>query len=320
MKKIFTSLMTVSFAVVSFGQITTLGETANSSQTAVGTDGISQVIVSQPDDLNNGIVADYFVDLGAGVYCADDFDMPFDGRLTKVSAFGFNNGANFMTDASAVRVYIMEDDNGGWVPNSSDPETESLYSFDVPIGNPALTIDNASRLYITLDFDVLGENVALANGEKYWLSITPVMDNTGGDGSLRWNWLMSSTQDFPGEALLIDPGDLFGAGYTDWTSIQGLGLPSPNLAMSIEGTETMGVSDVNTKASFMVYPNPATNFVKVKLDGASVKEMTVFSMDGKKVATAANDTVRVTNLPAGVYVVKVVDTNGNTHTSKVVKK
>ncbi|MDD3771990.1 MAG: T9SS type A sorting domain-containing protein [Weeksellaceae bacterium] len=319
MKKIFTSLMTVSLTVIGFGQIANVSEVATSAP-MLGTDSVHEIIVSQSDDLSNGIVSDFFTDLGAGVYCADDFDMPFNGKLTKLTAYGFNNGGNFMDDTTSVRFYIMDDDNGIWMPNSTNPEFDALYSFDVPLNDPALTVDATGRVYLTLDLEVLGADVVLLEGEKYWLSVTPVMNDTNADGTLRWNWLMSSTQDFPAEALLIDPDELFGVG-TEWTSIQGLGLPSPNLAMQIEAVPVeLGVTDLESNVSFFTYPNPTTNFVKVSLDGADVKEMAIFSLDGRKLIESTEASVRVTSLPAGVYVVKVIDTKGNVHTSKVVKK
>lgn len=323
MKKIFTSLMTVSLTVIGFGQITNISvsEVANAAP-MMTTESVHEVIVNQPDDLNNGIVSCYFTEFEGGVYVADDFDMPFDGKITKLTAYGFNNEGNFMNDTSSVRFFIMDDDNGAWMPNSVNPEFDALYSFDLPLNDPALTIDSEGRVYLTLDLEVLGEDVILLEGEKYWFSVTPVMDNTGGAGALRWNWLVSSFQDFPAESLIIDPEDLFGDGMTEWTSVQGLGLPTPNMAMSVEAipAEVAGIGELEAKASFFVYPNPATNFVKVKMDGADVKEMAVYSIDGRMVAQSADDTVRVTSLPAGVYVVKVMDTKGNVHTSKVVKR
>jgi len=48
--------------------------------------------------------------------------------------------------------------------------------------------------------------------------------------------------------------------------------------------------------------------------------MAIFSLDGRKLIESTEASVRVTSLPAGVYVVKVIDTKGNVHTSKVVKK
>lgn len=318
MKKIFTPLMVLSLTALSYAQINDLSATSTSSL-ATSTEAVNEVIVSQVGDQQDGIVSDIFVEFdNAGVFAADDFNMPFDGKLTKLIAFGFNNGANFLNDTEGVNFYIMADDNGSWLPDSSNPALDALYKLEVPLGNPALTYEAGT---IILDLEVLGENIVLPEGEKYWLSVTPVMVGTGGDGTLRWNWLMSSQEGADAESMLIDPDDLFGEGLLDWTPISSLGLDAGNLAMQVEGVEAeLGVKDLNAKATFLVYPNPATNFVKVRIDGSDVKEISVLSLDGKKVASSESDTVRVTSLPNGVYLVKVLDSNGNTHTSKVVKK
>jgi hypothetical protein len=76
------------------------------------------------------------------------------------------------------------------------------------------------------------------------------------------------------------------------------------------------------KATF--YPNPATDKVKVKLEGATssdVTKITLFTVDGK-VAYTANKLIQgeidVTNLQSGAYVVTTTLRNGKTQNSKIV--
>lgn len=323
MKKI--SMLLALAGTVAFGQMTLTS--TNNQEIPVGgpvfgTEGVHEIIVDQPNDDQNGIISDIFLDIdGSGVYSADDFDMPFTGKITSLTAVGFNNGGNFMNDTLGVVFYLFEDDGGMWMPLSSDPEVENLYRFEVYMDDPALSVEIAQgTVRLSLDLELLGEDVILQEGEKYWFSCAPMMDGTDGEGALRWNWYVSSVSSFPGESQLIDPDDLFGEGMTEWTGINGLTDLLPSLAMTIEGTPALGLNEVSATASIMVYPNPATNFVKVQLKGEEIKEMSVFSLEGKKVATTSTDTVRVTSLPVGTYVVKVVDTKGTVYTSKIVKK
>lgn len=321
MKK-FSILLALTGAFV-FGQITDLQVTSPTAPTN-STEGTDDVILDQPTDdaLTTGIVSTYFGEWDEGVYCADDFDMPFNGKLTSVSGYGFNLLGNFMADTTSVRFFILADDGGFWIPEGTDPETEYLYKFDVPLDDPALEISiDAVELGITLDFNVLGEDVFLEEGEKYWLSIVPVMHGTGGAGELRWNWYLAFMgEGSSGEAVIIDPGDLFEEGLTNWTPFSMMGFDTSSLAMRVEAEETLGLNDLSQEANFVVYPNPTVNFIKVKTFNADVKEITVYSIDGKQVASANTDTVRVTSLPSGVYVVKVMDTNGKVHTQKILKK
>ncbi len=80
--------------------------------------------------------------------------------------------------------------------------------------------------------------------------------------------------------------------------------------------------DVNTEIA--AYPNPAVNFVKIKVDGQDnwnkVNAVKLFNMAGNVVASGkmtANE-LDVTGLASGFYLVQVTRTNGLVSTSKIV--
>ncbi len=98
----------------------------------------------------------------------------------------------------------------------------------------------------------------------------------------------------------------------DWISIDDV---------SVEG-ETLAVSDVNKSVS-AVYPNPVVDSFNVNLSSkfkSSNVTVTVTDLTGKTVKTfGAADSYNVSELPKGVYVVKITD-GKNTETKKIVKK
>lgn len=316
MKKFSFLLAALTFSI-GFGQISVTATSNGGSINVVSN--VNEVLVDQPADGTNGIISTNLLDLGGAVYVADDFELTKNSKITKLTAYGFNNAGNFMVDATGVSFYIIEDED--WFPAGSDPSIDALHKFDLNIGDPGLviTVDGGS-VALTLDLTALDTDVVLSANKKYWLSVVPAMDNTGGDGALRWNWYESVTPEGV-EAHLLDPADLFGSGYTAWTGLTSIsGITWQAQAMTIEGEEAvMGVSDLNA-SSFVVYPNPATNLVKVDLKNADVKDMVVLNLAGQIVAKSNTKSVNVSTLPAGVYVVKVIDTKGATHTSKIVKK
>lgn len=315
MKKLSILLTALTFSI-GFGQISVTA-TSNVGQINVSPR-TNAVLVDQPADGANGIISTNLLDLGGTVYAADDFELAESSKITKLTAYGFNNGGNFMTDATGVSFYIIEDED--WYPAGSDPSADALHKFDLNIGDPGLTVTvDGGSVALTLDLTALDTDVILSADTKYWLSVVPAMDNTGGDGQLRWNWYESVTPQGV-EAHLLDPADLFGAGYTAWTPFSSIeGITWQSQAMTIEGETAMSVSDLSN-SSFVVYPNPATNLVKVDLKNADVKEIAVLNLAGQVVTKAKTSNVNVAALPAGVYVVKVLDSKGATHTSKIVKK
>ncbi len=287
---------------------------------SLSTNGVNEVILEQVDFGTSGIVSDSQLD-GAYVASADDFDLTYDNtKLTKLSAFGFSNTSDLATTLTGVSFYIIADDE--WIPLGNDPVMDAMYKFEMSIGDTGFEfVDNGDSSYeFTLDLTALDEEVILPAG-KYWLS---VVANSEVDGFImaegRWNWYQSLTTNGSG-SYLIDPFDLFGAGATSWTDIAGLtGWAQSDLAMRIEGEEAlMAVSDVNAN-SLSVYPNPAKDVVNVSLKNSEVKEIVLTNLSGQVVATSKNASVNVSALPAGVYVVKVVDIKGAVSTSKVVVK
>lgn len=281
--------------------------------------GTSEVLLEQVAFGTSGIIPDTGAS-GEIVASADDIDLTYAAtKITKISAFGFDNAMTISTQGTGVSFYIIADED--WYPEGADPRDTNLYAFEMTIGDAGFDfIDNGDTSYqFDLDLNVLGENVVLPAG-KYWISVvanTTIADITAAN---RWNWYQNLSANGVG-GHLTDPLDLFGAGATTWTDIASLtGWTESDLSMIVEGEETtMGVSDVNA-ASVTVYPNPATNFVKATVKNGEVSAMTVMNMNGQVVASAKAASVNVSALPAGVYVVKVQDAKGNVTTSKVVKK
>jgi hypothetical protein len=75
--------------------------------------------------------------------------------------------------------------------------------------------------------------------------------------------------------------------------------------------------------SAMIYPNPATDLIKIKIPGQSnlgnVKSLKVFNAEGRDVSVAyrmVNDELHISGLPEGVYVFSAVITSGQSFNGK----
>lgn len=100
-----------------------------------------------------------------------------------------------------------------------------------------------------------------------------------------------------------------------------IGYADVHVIMTVTGTTTMGTVEIGGKA-MSIYPNPATDVINISLaDGKEVQGVEVLNMAGQNVYSAkAANSINVSFLPAGVYVVKVKDNSGVTHINKVVVK
>lgn len=92
-------------------------------------------------------------------------------------------------------------------------------------------------------------------------------------------------------------------------------------------TGEVGVTD-RKPLQMRVYPNPATETVYVALDGGmEIANMLLYDLQGRIVEThhgaslqKETATLNVENLPAGIYLLRVTDTDGNIYHHKIVKK
>ncbi len=92
-------------------------------------------------------------------------------------------------------------------------------------------------------------------------------------------------------------------------------------AFNIEVTNlgTVGVQDIQETA-IQLFPNPTTGFFK--LQGVDATRVLVFDQLGRQVAqfNQTNQEMDIQALPAGVYVLRIEDTDGQVYSARVVKE
>ena len=82
--------------------------------------------------------------------------------------------------------------------------------------------------------------------------------------------------------------------------------------------KTLGVSDVNNKNQIEIYPNPATDVVKIS-GIKKIDNVRVFDMTGKIVKETKSPEVVVKDLPIGQYIINVYSAN-EVISRKLIKK
>ncbi|MFC0343624.1 T9SS type A sorting domain-containing protein [Epilithonimonas hispanica] len=93
-----------------------------------------------------------------------------------------------------------------------------------------------------------------------------------------------------------------------------LGLLGYNLNLDVLATgEASG-----DKAKVLVYPNPVVDVVHV--DDKNLKSIALYSMEGKKLVETQSNELNVSKLPKGVYVLRIVTSDNNIVSKKIIKK
>ena len=83
-----------------------------------------------------------------------------------------------------------------------------------------------------------------------------------------------------------------------------------NVTNSGDGSHNMGIDDMASAVDFSVFPNPATERLNISCNEA-VREINVIDVTGRTVMTlGATNSVNVSSLASGVYMVRVATENG----------
>ena len=78
-----------------------------------------------------------------------------------------------------------------------------------------------------------------------------------------------------------------------------------------------GVNE-NNQANFKVYPVPAENEIQIQANGFQKAE--IYSLTGQKMMESVQETMNVSQLASGVYLLKVFDLDGNSQAQRIVVK
>jgi subtilisin family serine protease len=192
----------------------------------------------QPANGTNGIVSDFYDDAGTGVYAADDFVLLGDVEIEEIFADGFFNTGS-LAEANALSWFIYPDDGGAPAGHPEDGQDAHVWTYSTPPDGTGVTVTDND---ITLDVVAATGSAATLEAGTYWLTVFPDIDGPCCSGATRWNWNQGTPQ--LEEAHLIDPGNLFGAGLSDWTAFSTLGLTFTDTAFRLAGTTDCSAGDI----------------------------------------------------------------------------
>ncbi|WP_417867492.1 T9SS type A sorting domain-containing protein [Xanthomarina gelatinilytica] len=274
------------------------------------------ILFDQPVNGTSGIVSDNFSDGTTSVYAADDFNLSTSSNIGVITAYGFQNDGNLETLVTGVDIFIYSDAAGEPNSNPTLPGTGLLELVNLSPSSPALDIiPNGSGGYdIVVDvYTALGSDLTLSAG-TYWLVVAPYVTSTGTN---RWNWYQA-TDGTLSQAKLIDPGNVFNAGATSWTSLTALGLSFSSTAFKIE--ESILSVDEFSLSNVSVFPNPVQDELNIQLHNSiTVKHVKVYSITGQVVLQEQNQRkLNVSKLSPGVYLMKIETDRGDV-TRKIIK-
>jgi hypothetical protein len=109
------------------------------------------------------------------------------------------------------------------------------------------------------------------------------------------------------------------AGAIDDLKIYDRALKQADIS-SLYTNNTLSSSDFaqkNLKVS--LYPNPVRDILNIETD-TEIKSVEIYNLQGQKIKTALSKQVNVSDLSAGIYMVRLEDTNNAVETKRIVKE
>ena len=83
----------------------------------------------------------------------------------------------------------------------------------------------------------------------------------------------------------------------------------------------LGLSEVEVKSKLSIYPNPTSDYLYIKSDVA-INEIQILDLNGRIInnASIVDNRVYLGSIANGIYLVKILDADGNSTTEKIIKK
>ncbi|GAK89546.1 hypothetical protein JCM19297_1374 [Nonlabens ulvanivorans] len=194
------------------------------------------------------------------------------------------------------------------------------------------------RLYNNIVWDNLDENnaeiqqlgiwtvgMSLANNVNSQFNLTALAFNGNASNNLTGNPLFTDIANDDFTLMAASPAiDVGSLNLTPATIVEDL-----NGNMRILGTEIdMGAYEYDTTASlndnnqfsFSLYPNPTSNMITVAVENSAFAKANIYNLQGQLIASSQESSIQISDLTAGMYIIKIETTNGTTATQQFIKK
>ena len=109
------------------------------------------------------------------------------------------------------------------------------------------------------------------------------------------------------------------------TTFEGMGVTlvvnsfAPKSGDPIEKPNGKSVVENQAKVEFVLYPNPVNDVLNIQT-GLDIKTVEILNINGQQVLSSAQKQINVSNLPAGIYMVRIQDVDNNVATKKIIIK
>ena len=183
----------------------------------------------------------------------------------------------------------------------------------------AVGCDSSATLNLTVNLTpVTGNIVGLATVERLDTASYSV---TSTNGSV-YNWVVTKgTIQFGfGNNTIQVKWNLAGIDTVKVIETSDQGCIGIQKTFSVNIGPATGINTINISNNITIYPNPFNETINITLSSKLVlKNVIIYDLLGKEIITTNKNVLDVRDLKSGIYLIQVIDNNGNMHNQKLIK-
>jgi len=212
-------------------------------------------------------------------------DLVVDDIIYKIVQNSLNQ--NEMTLATSKGIFLSSDKGNSWMRVNENPVRNIAYS-------------------------TVNDNIII--GVQYSSLYTTFQLVVSNDHGVTWN-VLTNDKLMGAFSYGVDFDFTDAANIDIYASTSDLGVLKYKLS-----TLTSDISNPEfVEKNFVVYPNPASNFINVRTNEA-IKLIQLTTLDGHQVAESTSNTMDISSLPKGIYIVSVTTQSGQQTFNKLIKE
>ncbi|TCO09749.1 T9SS type A sorting domain-containing protein [Natronoflexus pectinivorans] len=198
------------------------------------------------------------------------------------------------------------------IPAKNTPEANSVNNSITP---EVVTLEDLTSAHQGMLVTILKATIDPAGDETFAEPETYSISDDSGSGSLR---VYANDLDFIGEAIPTAAQDITGVIHQRFAVLRLV----PRFAADITPSSTVNIP-LNETGSFSIFPNPVKDVLSIN-SAEAIRLVEVYNAVGSLVLSSAKNatdvTLNMSNLPGGIYLVKLTYTDGTIAVQKVVKQ
>ena len=169
--------------------------------------------------------------------------------------------------------------------------------------NPNPTISNISGKANAAKLDTASYSVSGLSGSVFnWLVSGATIQSGAGSNKVQVKWSTTGTQ------------------LVNVTETSNQGCIGTQKSLSVIVSPTIGMNEWKLNNQVIIYPNPFSETIHITLlNNLKLEKAIIFDLVGNEIISSTKNEIDASSLKSGIYLIRIVDNNGNSYSEKLVK-